>query len=339
MRYRQVGDTDLSISEIGFGCGGNAGLMVRGSAPEQQRIVARALDLGINYFDTAPDYGDGAAEASLGAVLKALKARPVITTKVEIRQDDLDDIAGHVVRSAEASLRRLGVDCLDILQIHNGPATVAPLAGGKGYAQLALEDFLRPGGALDGLHRVVRDGKARHIGFICRGDDGDAVRRLLEAGSMALVNVPYTLLNPTAGGAKPAGLTVERDFDRVLDHARAHGTGSAVYSALAGGALTDDAVTGRERHPLARPVDPAAEQARNLRRKAESLRFLARETGASLAQAAFRFVLAHPGVSTVLGGFSALDQLEELAAVSGTGPFPPDLMARLDAVWQRDFTA
>jgi L-glyceraldehyde 3-phosphate reductase len=58
-----------------------------------------------------------------------------------------------------------------------------------------------------------------------------------------------------------------------------------------------------------------------------------------MAQAAYRFVLSHPGVTTVIGGFSAIDQLEELAAMSGAGPFPPDLMARLREVWQTDFIA
>ena len=92
------------VSEIAFGCGGNAGLMVRGSPAEQLPIVARALELGVTYFDNAPDYGDGTAETNLGIVLKSLGARPILNTKVEIRAENLDDVAGHVVRSAEASL-------------------------------------------------------------------------------------------------------------------------------------------------------------------------------------------------------------------------------------------
>ena len=116
MEYRQVGHTELRISEIGFGCGGNAGLMVRGSPVEQRRVVERAIELGINYFDNAPDYGNGAAEENLGRVLKELQLRPVITSKVEVRHTDLGDIAGHVVRSTEESLQRLGVDYVDILR-------------------------------------------------------------------------------------------------------------------------------------------------------------------------------------------------------------------------------
>ena len=169
MEYRQVGNTELRVSEIGFGCGGNAGLMVRGSPEEQRRVVTRAIELGINYFDNAPDYGNGVAEENLGRVLKELKLRPVITSKVEVRHTDLGDIAGHVVRSTEESLQRLGVDYVDILQIHNGPAPAPPQLEGRSYTQLWIEDYLRPGGALEGLQRVLRDGKARYVGFICRG--------------------------------------------------------------------------------------------------------------------------------------------------------------------------
>jgi Aldo/keto reductase family len=68
VEYRQVGNTELRVSEIGFGCGGNAGLMVRGSPAEQRRVVERAVELGINYFDNAPDYGNGIAEENLGRI-------------------------------------------------------------------------------------------------------------------------------------------------------------------------------------------------------------------------------------------------------------------------------
>src|SRR5690349_847906 len=121
MKYRSIGNTGLRISEIGFGTGGTAGLMVRGTFEEQLQTVSRALELGINYFDEAPDYGSGLSEQNLGRVLHELKASPVITTKVEVRAENLDDIAGHIERSVDASLERLGVDHVDIVQVHNGP--------------------------------------------------------------------------------------------------------------------------------------------------------------------------------------------------------------------------
>jgi aryl-alcohol dehydrogenase-like predicted oxidoreductase len=334
-----MGATGLSVSEIGFGCGGNAGLMIRGGFDEQLRIVARSVDLGINYFDNAPDYGDGLAEENLGRVLKALKLRPLLNSKVEVRRENLGHIAEHVVRSTEDSLRRLGVDCLDVLQIHNGPSATAPVMEGSVYRTLGIDDFMRPGGALDGLQRVLRDGKARYVGFICRGDDGDPVRQLLDTGICHMINVPYTLLNPSAGIARPAALEVERDGGGVLNDALVKGVGSAIYSVLAGGFLSDDSVAGSQRHPLARSVDPATQAARRNRDKAQMLRFLARESGMSLAQAAFRFVLSHAGVTTALGGFSSMSQLEELCAVSDANPFAGDLLERLEQLWQTNFAA
>lgn len=337
MHYRKVGTTDLAVSEIAFGCGGNAGLMVRGSQADQLLIVARALELGITYFDNAPDYGDGAAETNLGIALRTLGAQPILNTKVEIRAENLDDVAGHVVRSAEDSLRRLCADYIDMFQIHNGPSRVDPKLEGCTYAQLSLNDYLRPGGALDGLERLKKAGKIRYAGFICRGNDGDEVRRLLDTGVFHLINAPYTLLNPTAGRARPKGLTVKNDYADVISAARARGAAAAIYSPLASGFLTDDSVAGIPRHDLARAYDLESAASLRLRRMARSLTFLSRENGCTLAQAAFRFVLMHEGVATALGGFSTKVQLEEIAAIAGSPPFSADQMARLETLWRTDF--
>jgi aryl-alcohol dehydrogenase-like predicted oxidoreductase len=337
VRYRKVGTSDLTVSEIAFGCGGNAGLMVRGRHADQLPIVARALELGVTYFDNSPDYGDGIAETNLALALKALGARPILNTKVEIRAENLNDVAGHVVRSAEGSLRRLGVDHFDVFQIHNGPTRVDPKLEGRKYTQLSLEHFLQPGGALDGIERLKKAGEIRYAGFICRGNDGDEVRQLLDTGVFHLINAPYTLFNPTAGRAPPEGLTVKNDYGDVISSAHARGAAAAIYSPLASGFLTDDSVAGIQRHDLARAYDLASPASLRLRHMARSLTLLSRENGCTLAQAAFCFVLMHEGVATALGGFSTKAQLEEIAAVSGLPPFPPDQMARLEALWRADF--
>ena len=337
MKYRRIEKANLNLSEIGFGCGGNAGLMVRGDHDAQTRIIARALELGINYFDNAPDYGDGLAEDNLGRVLTALKCRPIVNSKVEIRRDNLGDIAGHVVRSCEASLRRLRIDCLDMLQIHNAPVAIDPPLEGRDYASLSLKDYFRPGGALEGLHRLKSAGKIKYAGFVCRGNDRDEVCQLLDTGLFHLINVPYTLFNPTAGLARPPGLTVNPDHGGVINDAGARGIGCAIYSPLAGGFLTDDRIDGAAGHRLARQYDAMSDATRRNIEMAKSVRFLAAENHHSLAQAAYRFILMHPHVTTVLGGFSSQEQLEELAQVSHMAPFTPDEIARLNRVWQSDF--
>jgi L-glyceraldehyde 3-phosphate reductase len=152
-----------------------------------------------------------------------------------------------------------------------------------------------------------------------------------------MINVPYTLLNPTAGMVKPRGLAVERDFGGVITYASAHGVGTAIYSPLAGGMLTDHSVAGGMRHPLAGVRDTASEAYRRHLEMARALSFLGRAGTQTLAQAAIRFILMHQGVTVVLGGFSALEHLEEIAPVSGAGPLEPELMARVEMVWRANF--
>src|SRR5438045_3582216 len=105
---RPFGPDDLPISLLGFGCGAVGGLMVRGSATDQERAVSRALDVGINFFDTAVQYGDGASEQNLGGILRRVGAgHALIGTKVHLRPAEFDRIAGAVTASLDGSLRRL----------------------------------------------------------------------------------------------------------------------------------------------------------------------------------------------------------------------------------------
>lgn len=333
MQYRSVPNTSLELSEIGFGCGGNAGLMVRGSVAEQERAVARALELGINYFDNAPDYGDGAAETNLGRALKALRARPAVTSKVEIRHGDLGDIARHVVRSCEASLKRLGLERIDCLMIHNGPTRADPKLEGRSYRRLALPDFLGPRGALEGLEKLRAAGKIAYAGFVCRGGDADAVREVLRTQRFQLMNVPYTLINPSAGFAD-FSTTPQQHYGSVMLDARNHRAGCAIFSPLAGGYLTDDYLDGAAGHPLARAHDSSSAEGMRALELAKQMRFLARENGMTLPQVAYRFILANTSATTVVGGFSSLEQLEEIAKVSGMPPLPAQEIARVEAVWR-----
>ncbi len=337
MRYRSLGTAGLEVSEIGFGCGGTAGLMINGSFEEQLAAVSRALELGINYFDEAPDYGDGVSETNLGKVLKQLDADPIITTKVEVRNEDLGDIANHVERSVEASLRRLGREQVDVVQIHNGPIEQPPQLEGRDYRVLSLHDYLRPEGALDGLRRLKASGKTRHIGFICRGDDAGPVRQLIDTGEFSLVNLVYTLLNPTAGRPPQPGMEARPDFGQVIPYAHEKGVGVAVYSPLASGVLAESAIEGAAPHPLsglARRTGPVSDQRARQLASASRFRFLSRQDQ-SLAQAAFRFVLSEPGVTMVLGGFSDSDQLEELAASSDAGALSPQDTSAIESVWSQ----
>src|SRR3989338_7467758 len=114
-----LGRTGLKVSELGFGCGSVGGLLVRGEYPKMRRAVARALELGIAYFDTASLYGDGQSEVNLGAVLREIGADPLVGTKVRLEPPDLDRVEAAIAESVEASLRRLGRERIDLIHLHN----------------------------------------------------------------------------------------------------------------------------------------------------------------------------------------------------------------------------
>src|SRR5437660_11664847 len=94
MQSRSLGKTGLTVSTLGFACGNVGGLIIRGTPAERERAVARAMELGVNYFDTAPSSGDGESERNLGQVLKALKARVHVGTKLRLDRHDLHDSPG-----------------------------------------------------------------------------------------------------------------------------------------------------------------------------------------------------------------------------------------------------
>ena len=248
MKYREIGNTGIKISTIGFGTGDNAGLLVKGDPKEQLAVVERALELGINYFDTSPDYGKGVAETNIGKAMREIGFRPVLTTKVEIMPDELDHVADAVVESVEDSLQRLQVDHVDFVQIHNPPTMVTDTTV-PGWLHLGVDDYLGAGGALEGLNRLRDAGKVRFFGFANEDAGAEAVRVLLETREFRMINVWYDLLNPTAGLRKPDGLEIQHDYGQFLDRALEIGVGAAVIRPLAGGVLTDQAVGGGTRHP------------------------------------------------------------------------------------------
>ena len=342
MQYRELGRTGIQISEIGFGCGGNAGLMVKGTLDEQRDAIKRALDLGINYFDEAPDYGDGLSETNLGRVLKELRVSPYITSKVEVRRENLDDIEGHIARSLDGSLHRMGIEHVDVLQLHNGPVMETPELTGRSYTYLSLEDYLRPGGALDGLLKAKESGKARSIGFITRGNDDVPAKQLIDTGAFSMINLSVNLLNPSADW-KPTNMKVDHDYNGILGYAASHGVSASIYSPLAGGFLNDGAVTDGLFHPTAGNRRSAETMELGLH-KAQAFSFLSKnlnpdsqEEDHDLAEAAIRFVLSLDGVTSVLGGFSDANQVADVASCSGKGALSSSNMKRIEAIWRNDF--
>jgi aryl-alcohol dehydrogenase-like predicted oxidoreductase len=329
MLRRSIGRTGMQTSEIGFGCGPTAGLMVYGTAHEQRAAVQRAYEVGITYFDTAPIYGDYVSEENLGRALRAAGIRPQIATKVALETPDLDDIRGAVRKSVEDSLRRLRVESVTSVQVHNRVASTRADRADLGVgAQVTPEDVLGP--MLETLQALREEGKTQVIGCCAWGGEYASICRVLESGAFDTVLVGYSVLNPTSGRAAPAGF-VGRDFGNVMQTAADHGTSAVVLRVLESGALTG-ATAPHPTSSLARR--PNVEFTRNAAR-ARSLQFLAR-ADQTLTQAAIRFALGDARVSTVLVGFSALDQIDKAAASSGIGLSETEL-ASIEHLYRSDF--
>ena len=324
MEYRDLGRTGLAVSLLGFGCGNVGGLLIRGTPAERERAVARAVELGVNYFDTAPLYGDGRSEEHLGQALRALRPAVYVGTKVRLAPAELGDVPGAIARSLEASLRRLGLERVDLLQLHNA---IVAAPGGRGVPVGTVLEAVVPA-----LARLREQGKLRLLGVTALGET-DAVQRALAARGLDTAQVCYNLLEPSAGVAVPPGFPAQ-DFAGVLGRARAHGVGVIVIRALAAGALSGTL----ERHPVAVPtVEPIAsgpDYATDVAR-ARRLDVLVREGhAASVVEAALRFAAAGEAVSTVLVGCSSLAQLEAAAAALARGPLPPAALDRVAEAWR-----
>ncbi|NLG48773.1 MAG: aldo/keto reductase [Chloroflexi bacterium] len=185
MRYRTLGRTQLQVSEVGIG-GAQFGLtnyMGHWDADSQEAerattaTIHRALELGYNYFDTAPGYGNGRSEELVGRALKGHRDKVVIATKVSGGQWTPEAIR----QSALASLRRLQVDVIDVIQFHGG-----------WYHPQEVDVILR-GGGLETMQQLKAEGLVRFIGFTAEGPSC-GVEQLIATGAFDVMQVRYNLM-------------------------------------------------------------------------------------------------------------------------------------------------
>ena len=328
MQYRMLGNTGLRVSEIGFGCGNVGGLMVRGSHDQQISSVRHALDLGINYFDTARAYGEGQSETNLGRVLDEIGEEVILSTKIRLESDALQDIAAATASEVEQGLARLGRGSVDLIQLHTRLVEKRE----PGRFAMTPDEVLGPGGVIEAFKRLRDQGRVGFFGFTGLGDV-EAIHALVDSGEFHSFQAYYNLLNPSAGQAVPEGFSA-LDYRRIIDRAAAGGMGVVVIRVLAAGVLSavPESGGGSSREPLSAGSDYERDVAR-----AHKLSFLKDHGLESLPRAAIRFAFMKPEVSTVLVGFSNNAQIDEAAACSGAGPLPEAAMAALREVWERDF--
>jgi aryl-alcohol dehydrogenase-like predicted oxidoreductase len=326
MEKRAFGRTGMQLSLLGFGCGAVGGLMVRGEPSDQERAVARALEAGVNYFDTAFAYGSGVSETNVGRVLRKLKpSEAFVGTKVRLPPSEFGRIGDFVAESLGASLKRLGMEQVDIYHLHN-PITLQ--GGDHGGHALSLRQVLDE--VAPAFARARQQGKTRFVGLTCVGDT-EALHAAVRSGEFQSAQVGYNMLNPSAASPLPERYPAQ-DFSRLFDALADAGAGAIGIRALAAGALSGSA----ERHPLAgpppAPIGSAIDYDADVARAQRLMPLVAEGFAATLAEAAMRFVISCPRVATVLVGTATFDEFDAALTAVEKGALPAAALRRLAAL-------
>jgi aryl-alcohol dehydrogenase-like predicted oxidoreductase len=325
METRSFGTTGLRTSAIGFGTWA-LGSDWWGEHEDPDRLVARALELGITFFDTADTYGQGRNEEIVGAALeRAGASRDAIQLSTKFgyvidsdrtahRESERphDWSAAHTRRALEASLRRLRTDHVDLYQLHN--PRMDALEGAVAEELFAELDALRT------------EGKIRHYGVALGPKIGwrDEGTRALSERDIASLQTVYNLLEQEPG-------------TEFLELAERRGAGVIARvptsSGLLEGHLTVDTEFSGNDHRRHRPREWLVEGLK----KVEQLEFLTRGGERTLAQAAMRFVLAQPAIACIVHTVTTVAQLEEWAATTDVPELDADELATIDERYRAGF--
>lgn len=321
MRYRRLGRTGLVVSEIGLGGGGIGHVWGETTDDEIAETIAFAMAEGINFYDVAPSYGDGAAERNLGrALLEAREGRGhdmLVATKVSLSEDDLADIPAAVERGIHESLERLRRERVDLFQLHN---TITPNRGDY-RRSVSVDDAML---AVETLQRLRQDGLTRCVGITGMGEAA-SVRTVMRTGSLDTVQCYYNLLNDSNARPLPEGSSLH-DHGQLLPLAEELGIGVIGIRNLAAGALSDS---------VDRTVPPDSLVAVDFRR-ARTLGFLERG-GVPLSRWSARFALQQTAVSTVVPGVKNRAELEDQIAAIDLDHLSDADLVTLDTLRADDF--
>ncbi len=324
MKHRTFGRSGIKVSEIVFGAGAVGGILVHKDDATKREAIRRALAGGVNWIDTAAQYGNGRSEEALGWLLPEAGATPYLSTKFNLDVENLKDIPAQIEERLMASLVRLKRSSVDLLQLHN---RIGSKPGGR---VMTVEQILGKNGVADGLDRLREKGLIRHMGITALGEAA-SVREVIRSGRFDSAQVYYNLLNPSAGRSMPGAWTGQ-NFGGIIEACRAHRVAVMAIRIFAAGIIATDERTGRE-SILTSDTSVAEDE-----RKAKAV-FDAIGTGhGTRAQVALRFVLSNPNVSAAVIGSAELHHIDEALQAAEMGPLPPQVLARLDALYESDFT-
>lgn len=314
MKFRTLGATGLRISEIGVGTWQFGGGLESGVGhgwggvkdDESIRVIHAAEDLGINFVDTADIYGNGHSETVLGQALRGRRDRWIIATKVGLVKKANEEgqygdaSAQRVIEGVEASLRRLGIDCIDVYQLHSMPTD----------EQVA--------DTMATLAKLKTQGKVRFYGIST--DSLANVRKCRRDGEVHLVQLAFSIAN---GGKH-----------ELLEYCGPENIGVIIRSPFAMGQLTGTYFGGKYHFP---DNDQRSRWWANAKMKTllehyAPLLDYASQQNCSMVQLALRYVLDRREVSVVIPGIKTVAQLRENAAAGTLSSIPTEIIERMHAV-------
>lgn len=320
MRYRTLGKTGVTISEIGYG-GWGIGKSWWGKTDDAVSCQAlhRAIELGVTFFDTAYVYGDGHSERLIGSVLKECRPQAVIATKIPPKNWEwpaspatpLNDAfpSDWIQACTERSLKNLGREPIDFQQFH-----------------VWTDEWLADDSWKEAIRELKQAGKIRFFGVSVNDHQPESALQLVASGLCDTVQVIYNIFDQT-----PA--------HQLFPLCQQHNVGVIVRVPLDEGSLTGRFTpdTTFEEEDFRKEYF-AGDRLRETCKRVDRLRFLVRGETRTLAQAALKFCLAHPAVSTVIPGMRRPEHVEQNVAASDAPPLPPEHIEELTAhAWPRNF--
>jgi L-galactose dehydrogenase/L-glyceraldehyde 3-phosphate reductase len=323
MKHRTFGRTGIKVSEIVFGAGSVGGIVIYKDDATKREAIRRAFAGGINWVDTAAQYGNGKSEEALGWLLPESGAKPYLSTKFGLDVTNLNDIPAQIEERFMGSLARLKRSSVDLLQLHN---RIGSKPGGR---VMTVEQILGKNGVADGLDRLREKGLIRHMGITALGE-APCVCEVIRSGRFDSAQVYYNLLNPSAGRGMPKAWTGQ-NLGGIIDACRANNMAMMAIRIFAASVIATDERTGRE-SVLTTDTSIAEEE-----RKAKAVFDAIGTDHGTRAQVALRFVLSNPDLSCAVIGSAELHHIDEALKAAGMGPLPAPVLARLDALYESDF--
>lgn len=298
MEYRRFGKTDWQVSEIGLGGSWFYGRPEMGLLPVSHgvSVVERALELGVNYFDTAPLYGKGRSEEVMGAALKGVTEPYYLATKVGYFPEPFDYTKDTVWRGLDASLKRLDRDHVNLIQIHEAE-------------QAGWDGIMDAGRTLETLIDIREQGIADHIGLT--GSDLGLMSKVLRETDEFVSVITFLKYDLLTQVAREELVPAAIDGDVAVICA----------SPLHGGLL------GSKR-------DHWMEQGRfsDLYDKLERVEDLAAKVGEPIERFGLRYLLSDPNVSLILSGVANIEELEASVSVSDGRYLDEELIKEIEAI-------